>query len=133
MLPKYYKFEVTNDAGVTLDVNLDWLPYYVGASGVVYGTLVSGIVSNAALTSTSTSTSSAQDNSSAKNVGGHLMVTVTPSSAPSGDDRLVVSLLGSLDNTTFENIQTLNMTYGNFLDSVPLAGTSALSQLIDVF
>jgi hypothetical protein len=132
MLPKYYKIRVYNDAGVSVTVQADWLPFKVGSSGLSYGTN-SSVIASGSVSSAAAATSSAQDNSSNGYEGGHLTLYATPGSAPSGNKRLLVYLLGSNDNTTFEDLQaTVGEGYGNLVGTMNLTGTSALHLSLEV-
>jgi len=132
MLPRYFKLRVYNDAGVSVTVQVDWLPYKAGPTGLTYGTPAT-VITPGAIASAAASTSAAQDNSTAANLGGHLMVTATPASAPSGNKRLLVYLLGSNDNTLFEDLQgAVGEGFGNVVATFALAGTSALHQSFEV-
>lgn len=132
MLPKYYKIRVYNDAGVAVTVQVDWMPYKVGSSGTTFGSSATPIAS-ASISSAGNSISSAVDNSAAGNQGVHVVVTATPASAPSGNKQLLLYLLGSIDNSSFEDIYTANGEgYGSVVLGMSLSGTSAQHQVFEI-
>ncbi|MBX6311511.1 MAG: hypothetical protein IRY99_01095 [Isosphaeraceae bacterium] len=132
MLPNQYKIRVYNDAGVDTTVQVDWRPYHLDANGINYATLVTPIASQTVASATQV-LSTAIDNSAAKNLGGHLLVTATPSAAPSGNQRLLVYLLGSNDGVAFEDqYAALGEGYGSTVFELDLTGTGTVHRLFEV-
>jgi hypothetical protein len=132
MLPKYYKIRAYNDTTISVTVQVDWLPYKIGSAGITYGTNAT-VITSGSIGSLTATASSAQDNSSVVNEGGHLMVTATPASTPGGNQRLILYLLGSNDNTLFEDFQgTVGEGYGLVVGAMRLTGTSALHASFEV-
>jgi len=132
LLPKFFKFRAYNDAGVSVTVQVDWLPYTFAAGAPAYHAKATPIASGA-VASAAAAISSAIDNSTALDVGGHLMVYATPGASPTGNKQLVVYLIGSDDNSVFEDLQaTVGEGLGTVVGTMPLSGTSALHQMIEV-
>lgn len=132
MLPNYYKFRVYNDAGVSVTVQVDWQPYAWSGGSLAYAANTTPIGSGA-ISSATAGTSSAIDNSTAKNAGGFLTVGATPGSSPTGNKQLIIYLLGSNDNSIFEDLQGgVGEGTGTVLGEMPLAGTSLLHMQLEV-
>jgi hypothetical protein len=133
VLPAYFKIRVFNDAGVSVTVQVDFKPYAWSGGTVAYGSN-STIISSGAVSSAASVSSAAQDNHTSPNAGGHLTVFATATS-PTGDQQLIVYLLGSNDNTTFEDLQaTVGEGKGTVVGYMPLNGASgsALHQQFEV-
>jgi len=68
VLPKFYKVRCYNDAGVSVTVQADWLPYTFASGAPAYHAKVTPIASGA-VSSAAAATSAAIDNSTALDVG----------------------------------------------------------------
>ena len=126
MLPRYYKVRVYNDAGVSVTIQVNWNAYKIGSGSPTYAG-DANLIASAPVSSPGSVLSAAQDNlASGGNIGGHIMVFATPGGAPSGNKQLLVYLIGSNDNTNFEDIQSaVGEANGTLIGIMPLSGTGA--------
>lgn len=85
MLGHTYRFNVNNQAGVTVDVTVKQRPWKIGTNGaLVYGSETT-VYSKTALASGATWTpDTAVDNSTNLYIGADLIITVTPSASATG-------------------------------------------------
>jgi hypothetical protein len=127
MLSAYYKFKVVNDCGVNTTATVSWLPFRVGVNEG-YGASVAAI-SGVVLAAGASTTSAAQTNPDGSGVlrhGGHVVVTVNPSAAPTGNKSLYLYLLKSNDGTTYGD-QAEHM-----IGTMPVSAAGAVSFSFEV-